>query len=78
MRSTADSLPAETMAKINSVLTFGDPRNPAPITGADGKTMIICQADDSVCSGGFINVAHLTYGANATVAAQFIVQKAIG
>ncbi|KAH7133369.1 cutinase [Dactylonectria estremocensis] len=76
VRSTADTLPADTMAKINSVLTFGDPRNPDPITGADGKTMIICQENDSVCSGGFINVAHLTYGANATVAAQFVVQRA--
>ncbi|KAM0283107.1 hypothetical protein ACHAQH_002711 [Verticillium albo-atrum] len=76
VRSTADTLPAETMVKVNSVLTFGDPRNPAPITGADGKTLIICQANDAVCSGGFINVAHLTYGANANVAAEFVVQRA--
>jgi cutinase len=78
VRSTADTLPADIMAKIDSVLTFGDPRNPNPITGADGKTMIICQANDSVCSGGFINVAHLTYGANATMAAQFVVERANG
>ncbi|KAM0323501.1 hypothetical protein ACHAQA_008781 [Verticillium albo-atrum] len=76
LRSTADTLPAATMAKINSVVTFGDPRNPDPITGGEGKTLIVCQANDSVCSGGFINVAHLTYGANATAAAQFVVQRA--
>ncbi|RMZ71358.1 cutinase [Pyrenophora seminiperda CCB06] len=78
LRSTADTLPATTMSKINSVVTFGDPRNPAPITGASGKSLVICQADDSVCKGGFINVAHLTYGANATMAAQFVIQNANG
>lgn len=66
------------MAKINSVVTFGDPVNPAPIPKADGKFMIICAPDDAVCSGGFINVAHLTYGDNATMAAQFAMQQAEG
>ncbi|KAH6686400.1 cutinase [Plectosphaerella plurivora] len=78
LRSTADTLPAATMARISSIVTFGDPRNPQPITGGEGKTLIICQESDAVCSGGFINVAHLTYGANATVAAQFVVEKASG
>ncbi|CRK28361.1 hypothetical protein BN1708_018351, partial [Verticillium longisporum] len=45
--------------KVSSVVTFGDPRNPAPIAGADGKTLILCQPNDAVCSGGFITVAHL-------------------
>ncbi|KAF3350607.1 Sugar transporter STL1 [Verticillium dahliae VDG2] len=66
------------MAKVSSVVTFGDPRNPAPIAGADGKTLILCHPNDAVCSGGFITVAHLTYGANATAAAAFVVQKAHG
>ncbi|KXJ85012.1 cutinase, partial [Microdochium bolleyi] len=73
VRSTADSLPADTMSKINSVVTFGDPRNQTPITGGEGKTMVVCLPDDAVCSGGFINIAHLTYGSEAPAAAQFVV-----
>jgi hypothetical protein len=76
LRSTADSLPAATMAKINSVVTFGDPGNPAVITGAQDKTLIICHENDSVCAGGFITVDHLTYASDASTAAQFVVQKA--
>ncbi|KAF2036572.1 cutinase [Setomelanomma holmii] len=76
VRSTASSLPAATMAKVNSVVTFGDPGNPNPITGADNKTLIICHENDAVCSGGFITVDHLTYAEDASTAAQFVVQKA--
>ncbi|KAL1597154.1 hypothetical protein SLS60_008736 [Paraconiothyrium brasiliense] len=76
LRSTANSLPADTMAKVNSVVTFGDPGNPDAITGAEGKTLIICHENDAVCKGGFITVDHLTYADNATTAAQFVVQKA--
>ncbi|KAH7010613.1 cutinase [Microdochium trichocladiopsis] len=76
VRSTADSLPADTMSKINSVVTFGDPRNQTPITGGEGKTMVVCLPDDAVCSGGFINIAHLTYGSEAPAAAQFVVEQA--
>ncbi|KPM40477.1 hypothetical protein AK830_g6084 [Neonectria ditissima] len=78
VRSTAELLPAETMSKVNSIVTFGDPQNQAPITGGEGKTMVICLAKDSVCNGGFINVAHLTYGSEVDAAAQFVVQKAGG
>ncbi|KAM5354553.1 hypothetical protein ACJ41O_001200 [Fusarium nematophilum] len=78
VRSTADSLPVNTMSKINSVVTFGDPRNQTPITGGEGKTMVICLPEDTVCSGGFINIAHLTYGSEASTAAQFVVQQAAG
>ncbi|KXH65711.1 cutinase [Colletotrichum salicis] len=76
VRSTANSLPAATMAKINSVLTFGDPGNPDAITGAEGKTKIICHDNDAVCSGGFITVDHLTYAEDADAAAQFVLQMA--
>ena len=64
------------MAKINSVLTFGDPGNPNPITGAGDKTQIICHDDDAVCKGGFITVDHLTYAEDAATAAEFVLQKA--
>ncbi|KAK6213745.1 cutinase [Colletotrichum tabaci] len=76
VRSIAKSLPARTMAKINLVLTFGDYRNLAAIPGADGRTEIICHENDAVCSGGFITVDHLTYGEDASAAAQFVVQRA--
>ncbi|KAH7356203.1 cutinase [Pyrenochaeta sp. MPI-SDFR-AT-0127] len=76
VRSTADTLPASTMSKISSVVTFGDPRDQAAITGANGKTLVICHENDSVCDGGFITVDHLTYGADASTAAQFVIQKA--
>ncbi|KAF9880071.1 cutinase [Colletotrichum karsti] len=78
VRGTAETLPTDTMSKINSVLTFGDPRNPAPIPGAEGKTKIVCHEDDAVCSGGFITVDHLTYAEDADAAAQFVLQRAAG
>ena len=76
VRSTADSLPADTMSQVSSVVTFGDPRNQTSITGAEGKTLIICHENDAVCSGGFITIDHLTYGEDATTAAQFVIQQA--
>ncbi|KAF2653706.1 carbohydrate esterase family 5 protein [Lophiostoma macrostomum CBS 122681] len=78
LRSTASSLPADTMAKINSVVTFGDPGNPAAITGAEGKTLIVCHENDAVCKGGFITVDHLTYADDADAAAGFVVGKVGG
>ncbi|KAF1966327.1 cutinase [Bimuria novae-zelandiae CBS 107.79] len=76
VRSTAKSLPAGTMSKINSVITFGDPRGKSAIPGAVGKQLTICHPNDAVCSGGFITVDHLTYGEDANTAAQFVVQQA--
>ena len=58
------------------MVTFGDPRNQTPVTGGEGKTLVICNADDSVCSGGFINVSHLNYGSEAPRAAEFVLQHA--
>ncbi|KAJ4286510.1 hypothetical protein N0V90_013210 [Kalmusia sp. IMI 367209] len=76
VRGTADSLPADTMSKVNSVVTFGDPRNQTAITGAEGKRLTICHENDAVCSGGFITVDHLTYGEDAATAAQFVIEQA--
>ncbi|PVI02981.1 carbohydrate esterase family 5 protein [Periconia macrospinosa] len=76
VRGTAEALPADVMSKVSSVVTFGDPRNPTAITGAEGKTLIVCHEDDAVCSGGFITVDHLTYADDADSAARFVVQKA--
>ncbi|KAF6820410.1 cutinase [Colletotrichum musicola] len=76
VRSTAQSLPAATMAKISSVVLFGDPGNPSPVPGAEGKTKVFCHEDDAVCKGGFITVDHLTYAEDASAAAQFVLQRA--
>ncbi|KAF6805587.1 cutinase [Colletotrichum sojae] len=76
VRSTTHSLPAATIAKISSVVLFGDPGNPAPVPGAEGKTMVFCHEDDAVCNGGFITVDHLTYAEDASAAAQFVLQRA--
>jgi cutinase len=78
VRGTAASLTADTMSKVSSVVTFGDPRNQTAITGAEGKTLIVCHEDDAVCSGGFITVDHLTYADDADTAAKFVVSKVDG
>jgi len=78
VRGTADTLPADTMSKINSVVTFGDPQNQTAITGATDKTLTICHENDAVCAGGFITVDHLTYGEDDNTAAQFVTQRANG
>ncbi|WQF84680.1 Putative cutinase/acetylxylan esterase, alpha/Beta hydrolase [Colletotrichum destructivum] len=78
VRSAAESLPAGTMAKINSVLTFGDPANLAAIPGADGKTKTICHENDAACSGCFITVDHLTCGEDASAATRFVIQRVSG
>ncbi|KAF2445977.1 carbohydrate esterase family 5 protein [Karstenula rhodostoma CBS 690.94] len=76
VRATAAALPAATMAKISSVVTFGDPKNQTDIIGAAGKTLTICHANDAVCAGGFITIDHLTYADDANTAAQFVAGKA--
>lgn len=78
VRGTAAALSADTMSKVSAVVTFGDPRNQTAITGAEGKTLIICHENDAVCSGGFITVDHLTYGDDADTAAKFVVEKTSG
>ncbi|OAL46516.1 cutinase [Pyrenochaeta sp. DS3sAY3a] len=77
LRSTAATLPPVVMSRISAVVTFGDPRNPATITGAGDRSLIICNPLDTVCKGGFINIAHLTYAEDADKAALFVVQKTV-
>lgn len=78
VRSTAPSLPAETMAKINSVLPFGDLRNRAAITRAEGKILTVCHENDAMCSGGFVAVERLACIEDAGTAARFVIQEAQG
>ncbi|ORY10986.1 hypothetical protein BCR34DRAFT_625041 [Clohesyomyces aquaticus] len=68
VRGTAASLPTETMAKINSVLTFSDP----------GNQLTVCHENDAVCSDEFITVDHLMHGEDANTAANFVIQKSQG
>lgn len=78
VHNTADALGDSVMAKINSVVIFGDPKSQTPVAGAEGKTLIICHQADDICrNGDLILPAHLTYGLlNATQAGQFVAKMA--
>ncbi|RDW72922.1 hypothetical protein BP6252_06829 [Coleophoma cylindrospora] len=76
VHNAANLLPAATMAKVNSVVIFGDPDFGTPVTGAV-KQKIICHADDNICQhGDLILLSHLTYGENAQEAATFVAASA--
>jgi len=78
VHNAAKLLPADTMAKVSSVVIFGDPNNGKPVTGASAsKTLIICHAGDNICDGGsVILLPHITYAENADQAASFVIAKA--
>lgn len=73
VHNAAKLLPASTMAKISSVVIFGDPDfGQAVASTASSKTKIICHSDDNICQhGDLILLAHLTYSLNAQEAATF-------
>lgn len=51
MHDATASLPANTTAKISSVVLFGDPKNGTVVTGVDAsKVLTICNSGDDVCS----------------------------
>ncbi|PQE12619.1 hypothetical protein CJF30_00002482 [Rutstroemia sp. NJR-2017a BBW] len=74
VHNAAKMLPAATMAKVNSVVIFGDPDNGAPVTGASAaNTKVICHAGDNICAhGDLILTPHLTYSTDAGAAAAFV------
>lgn len=77
VHNTANALGAATMAKINSIVIFGDPESQTNVTGGQGKTLVICHPDDNVCSDGdFILPAHLTYGFDSPQAGEFVAKMA--
>ncbi|KAG4441421.1 hypothetical protein IFR05_003108 [Cadophora sp. M221] len=78
VHNAAALLPAATMAKVSSVVIFGDPDNGKPVAGADtAKTMVICHVGDNICYGGdLILPEHLTYSRDAVQAATFTVSRA--
>ena len=78
VHNAAKLLPADTMAKVSSVVIFGDPKNGQPVAGASAaKTLVICHAGDDICQGGaLILLPHITYAENANQAAAFVIAQA--
>ncbi|KAH9209030.1 putative cutinase [Leptodontidium sp. 2 PMI_412] len=77
VHNTAKAMGAATMARINSVVIFGDPQSQTPVTGAENKTLVICHSDDNICSNGdLILPAHLTYGFDSPQAGQYVAKMA--
>lgn len=66
-------LPADTTAKVSSVVLFGDPMNGTAVAGVEAtRTLVVCHKGDDICQGGdSIKKAHLTYGKDASAAAMF-------
>ncbi|KAM3066912.1 separase/separin [Clarireedia jacksonii] len=78
VHNAAKLLPAATMAKVSSVVIFGDPDNGSPVAGASAaNTKVICHTGDNICAhGDLILTPHLTYGGDASAAAAFVVAAA--
>lgn len=78
VHNAAKLLPAATMAKVNSVVIFGDPDDGEAVTGVSAaQTKVICHAGDNICQhGDLILLPHLTYSQDAATAAQFVVAAA--
>ncbi|KAF4634940.1 hypothetical protein G7Y89_g3152 [Cudoniella acicularis] len=71
-------LPANTTAKIASVVLFGDPKNGTALNGVDAsKVITFCHTSDDICKGGdTISLSHLNYSADAGAAAMFALGSA--
>jgi cutinase len=78
VHNAAKQIPAATMAKVSSVVIFGDPDDGQAVAGASAaNTKVICHTGDNICQGGsLILTPHLTYSQNAGEAASFVVGKA--
>lgn len=58
VHNAAKLLPASTMAKVDSVVIFGDPDFGTPVQGiAASKQKIICHAGDNICAHGTKHLA---------------------
>lgn len=63
-------------SKVAAVVAFGDPFNGQDFEGVDAaKTKEFCGSADGLCSAGGSNGSgsHLSYGADADAASEFIV-----
>ncbi|KAK0121804.1 hypothetical protein ONS95_010087 [Cadophora gregata] len=78
VHNAAAMLPVTTMAKVSSVVIFGDPNNGKPIANVDpANAIVICHGVDNICDGGdLILVEHLTYSRDAGQAAEFAADRA--
>ena len=62
---------------VSAVALFGDPENGEAVTGVDkSKVLEICGNSDFICDAGGSDVSgsHLSYGADAGKAADFIIK----
>lgn len=63
--------------QISGAVLFGDPFKAQSVANlSNDKQKEFCAAGDPVCENGFNVMAHLTYGSDATTAAQFLVGAA--
>lgn len=77
VHNAAKILGEQSMAKVSSVVIFGDPLDGTAVTGAGSKTKVFCNTLDNICDGGdIILAAHLTYSQDAEEAASFVVSQA--
>ncbi|KAI0605570.1 Cutinase [Pyrenophora tritici-repentis] len=77
VHNAASMLSAADTAFVSSSVIFGDPNNGKPVGNvAAADTKIICATGDLICAGqAVILPPHLSYGANAGQAANFVVGK---
>ncbi|KXN91448.1 Cutinase [Leucoagaricus sp. SymC.cos] len=70
----ADQISPSVQNKVNSVVVFGDPDNGDGFRGVlNDRSITFCANGDNICQGGDIILPpHLSYGANAPQAAQFV------
>jgi len=70
-------LSAQDTAFVSSSVIFGDPNNGDAVGNVPAaSTKIICATGDLICAGQAVILApHLSYGANANQAAQFVVSN---
>ncbi|MBE7182639.1 MAG: hypothetical protein INR71_15780 [Terriglobus roseus] len=67
--------PAAHVAKIKSVLTYGDPFVGAKIGQYSGPIHVFCSLFDGVCNGQLdIGLFHLSYGGNVDQGVQLLNQ----
>lgn len=71
-------LSAQDTAFVKSAVVFGDPDNGKPVGKvAAANTKVFCAKGDLICAGqAVILPPHLSYGANAGQAAQFVMSSA--
>ncbi|KNG49292.1 carbohydrate esterase family 5 protein [Stemphylium lycopersici] len=77
VHNAAKMLSAQDSAFVSSAVIFGDPNNGDAVGQVPAaNTKIICAAGDLICAGQAVIVPpHLSYGANANEAAQFVMSN---